>query len=278
MLASDIKNKASEIMYSSKDILFKVFVVMGIISTIANSLSGLLGGMVASIVSMIVLVAFLPFQHGYVVSTLKAVNNRSEEITIEEDGFVGFKRFKELFGTYFVYNFLLFIILFVVILVGLVFVVLITPTMPYVDFASLVVDATNPTALLSLGIDFLLNILYILFPMIVLVCVVIIIYSLTFGLTPFLLERKGLRGTAAMKESMRLMKGYKWLLFKVELSFIGWMILCMFISSLVGMFLPYTLIINLINVVVSVYLYDSKLKVCNAVLFEEIMIEKGNVE
>lgn len=278
MLVSDIKSKASEIMITSKDILFKVFVVIGIVSTIVNSVSGLFGGMASSLLALIVLIVFLPFGHGYVVSALKAVNNRSEEISIEEDSFVGFKRFKELFGTYFIYNFFLFIIIFIVILIGIVLLIMMTRSMPFVDVTSIATDPTNLETLKALGIDFLMGILYLILPITILICTVIILYSLYFNLTPFLLERKGLRGTTAMKESMRLMKGYKWLLFKLELSFIGWMILGGIITSIIGLFLPVPLIVKLIGIVVTVFLYESKLRVCNAVLFEEILIEEGNVD
>lgn len=275
MTVYDIKNKASDIMISSKDILFKVFVIMGVISTLANGVVGMLGGTIATILSLVVLIGFLPFGHGYIVSSLKAVNNRSEEITVEEDGFVGFKRFKDLFGTYFIYNFFMFILLFIFILIIMTMIIISVPEVMDIDLTPFYSTSINPTAMVTVAIEALGTIISLLLPAIIVIGAVIIMYSLWFGLTPYLLEREGLRGTAAMKRSMQLMKGYKWLLFKVQLSFIGWMIVCGIITSIIGMILPITIIVNLIGVVVGVFFYESKLQVCRAIVFEEIMLAQN---
>lgn len=275
MTVYDIKNKASDIMISSKDILFKVFVVMGVVSTIFNSVTNAVGGVITTILSLLVLIVFLPFGHGYIVSALKAVNNRSDEITIEEDGFVGFRRFKELFGTYFIYNFFMFILVFIFILISVVAMMLMIPEVAMTDFNSFYTMTGDPMAIFNVAIDVIGPMMSVLLPAIIIVGIIMIMYTLWFGLTPYLLEREGLRGTAAMKRSMQLMKGYKWLVFKVDISFLGWMIVCGIITTVVEMVLPIAVIVNLIGVVVSVFFYESKLQVCHAIVFEEIMLAQN---
>lgn len=93
---------------------------------------------------------------------------------------------------------------------------------------------------------------------------------------------------AALKESSRLMKGNKWTLFKLELSFLGWMILSAIIAGviamLVEMIIPISFLASLIEsiltVFVSVYLYEMKLNVCVAVFYEELDYEDkyGNMQ
>ena len=53
----------------------------------------------------------LPFGHGNVVTALKTVNEQGDEVTIEQDGVVGLRRFKDLFGTYFIREILLLVIM-----------------------------------------------------------------------------------------------------------------------------------------------------------------------
>ena len=95
-------------------------------------------------------------------------------------------------------------------------------------------------------------------------------------------------GVAALKESSRLMKGNKWTLFKLELSFLGWMILSAIIAGvftmLVEIIIPISFLASLIEsiltVFVSVYLYEMKLNVCVAVFYEELDYEDkyGNMQ
>lgn len=52
---------------------------------------------------IIISIALISVSHGYIVSSLKMVRNQSQILT-NDDAFVGFKRFKELFSTYLLKN------------------------------------------------------------------------------------------------------------------------------------------------------------------------------
>ena len=59
-----------------------------------------------------------------------------------------------------------------------------------------------------------------------------IVKSYSYALTPFILkDEPELKYNAAIEKSMRMMDGYKMKLFLLDLSFIGWMILSVLISS-----------------------------------------------
>jgi uncharacterized membrane protein len=61
-------------------------------------------------------------------------------------------------------------------------------------------------------------------------------------MTNFILkDRPDLRYDAAIRESMRMMKGHKWKLFVLFLSLIGWALLCLLTLGIGFFFLtPYT--------------------------------------
>ncbi len=69
-----------------------------------------------------------------------------------------------------------------------------------------------------------------------------IIKSYAYALTPYLLDDcRNVRAKDALKLSKRMMKGYKWKLFVFELSYLGWRILSLLTSGILGVFLvnPY---------------------------------------
>jgi uncharacterized membrane protein len=53
-----------------------------------------------------------------------------------------------------------------------------------------------------------------------------IIKALSYSMTPFILRDTDLSYNAAIERSMKLMDGHKWRLFVLELSFLGWALLC----------------------------------------------------
>ena len=56
-------------------------------------------------------------------------------------------------------------------------------------------------------------------------CIILIVLILAWALTPYLLlDYPGLRVQDAMKQSKKLMRGNKWRLFLLYLSFLGWLI------------------------------------------------------
>lgn len=279
MRVIDIKEKASEILSSSWNELTKEFLVIAVIGSIASGIGNLLGGTIGSIIGLVITLVFLPFEHGYIVGSLKAVNNRPDELNVEQDAFVGFTRFKELFSTYFVYNFFLMIVLFLAILIAIAAFIMVVPSdllssgVLYQQFSG---GVYNQNAVLNAEMYQLIEVMgavggfILLFVMVILL--IVAIYSLYFALTPYILERYQIRGVKALKESARLMNGYKWFLFKLNLSFIGWMLIGGIITSILNMVLPVSILVNAISAAIGIYLYQTKLQVCKAVLFEEILI------
>lgn len=69
-----------------------------------------------------------------------------------------------------------------------------------------------------------------------------IIASYSYAMTPYILyENPDMTANEAIKASKELMEGNKWRLFCLELSFIGWSILCVFTFGIGYLFLhPYT--------------------------------------
>ena len=64
-----------------------------------------------------------------------------------------------------------------------------------------------------------------------------IIKSFSYAMTPYILvDCPEVQATDALKISMRMMKGHKWELFVLNLSFIGWQILSAFTFGLLGIF------------------------------------------
>ena len=132
------------------------------------------------------------------------------------------------------------------------------------------------------------NVFSILMLVICLIIFISVYFSLRFGLFNYILQKYDMTGMAALKESSRLMKGNKWTLFKLELSFLGWMILSAIIAGvftmLVEIIIPISFLASLIEsiltVFVSVYLYEMKLNVCVAVFYEELDYEDkyGNMQ
>lgn len=62
-----------------------------------------------------------------------------------------------------------------------------------------------------------------------------IVKSLSYAMTPFILrDNKDMEYNAAIEESMRLMEGNKWKLFKLLFSFIGWILLSI-LTMCIGM-------------------------------------------
>lgn len=109
MNVRDIKLKAKSVLVNRNNIV-TVFVFISVITTLANYIGSEIGGVIPFL-SLIVTIIMLPFGHGNVVTALKTVNEQGDEVTIEQDGVVGLRRFKDLFGTYFIREILLLVIM-----------------------------------------------------------------------------------------------------------------------------------------------------------------------
>ena len=280
MNVRDIKLKAKSVLVNRNNIV-TVFVFISVITTLANYIGSEIGGVIPFL-SLIVTIIMLPFGHGNVVTALKTVNEQGDEVTIEQDGVVGLRRFKDLFGTYFIREILLLVIM---MLLGLIIFVIARFTVDSNVFSQLgaiieqaAVYSTNVSAYLNdpTVIEALGTLGVIFFIGIIIIAIVAFIYSLVFALTPFVLEKYNIRGAKAMSKSARLMKGHKRTLFMLYLSYLGWAILVLVLSAVVEMILPIPLILNIIVAALTTYLFGAELNTSLAVFFEEIDLEDKN--
>ena len=280
MNVRDIKLKAKSVLVNRNNIV-TVFVFISVITTLANYIGSEIGGVIPFL-SLIVTIIMLPFGHGNVVTALKTVNEQGDEVTIEQDGVVGLRRFKDLFGTYFIREILLLVIM---MLLGLIIFVIARFTVDSNVFSQLgaiieqaAVYSTNVSAYLNdpTVIEALGTLGVIFFIGIIIIAIVAFIYSLVFALTPFVLEKYNIRCAKAMSESARLMKGHKRTLFMLYLSYLGWAILVLVLSAVVEMILPIPLILNIIVAALTTYLFGAELNTSLAVFFEEIDLEDKN--
>lgn len=286
----DIKRKANELLVNH-DKLFKVLLYIGIIQAIFSAVSTLFDGVVGGIVSLIITILTLTLSHGAIVASLKTVNNMEERIDEKEDALVGLKKIGHLFPTYFLYDFIIGIICFVVGIIGFLIIMSVS-SVSIEQFLQLFTITINGITVSQAQIvntaDAFSNVFSILTLVICLIIFIAVYFSLRFGLFNYILQKYDMTGVAALKESSRLMKGNKWTLFKLELSFLGWMILSAIIAGvftmLVEIIIPISFLASLIEsiltVFVSVYLYEMKLNVCVAVFYEELDYEDkyGNMQ
>ena len=286
----DIKRKANELLVNH-DKLFKVLLYIGIIQAIFSAVSTLFDGVVGGIVSLIITILTLTLSHGAIVASLKTVNNMEESIDEKEDALVGLKKIGHLFPTYFLYDFIIGIICFVVGIIGFLIIMSVS-SVSIEQFLQLFTITINGITVSQAQIvntaDAFSNVFSILTLVICLIIFIAVYFSLRFGLFNYILQKYDMTGMAALKESSRLMKGNKWTLFKLESSFLGWMILSAIIAGvftmLVEIIIPISFLASLIEsiltVFVSVYLYEMKLNVCVAVFYEELDYEDkyGNMQ
>lgn len=274
MRISDIKYKAEEMFLVDKVLVLKVFIVIGLLSTIIRFISNHIPGMLfGSLLSLLLTVVTLTLSQGYVVTSLKVVNNKYNEIDVEKDGLTGFYRFKQLFPTYFIHAFFLFMVVLVLLLLGFVIIggMISEGTIAEIsnavsfNLSSVVETGISNRALQELSSVFGFIVLYAIF-----LFVIIIVYSANFALTFFILEKYQIKGIDAMKESVVLMKGYKKTYCLLYLSFFGWMVLVFAIESFILMIIPFSLLVSVVGVIISNLLYNAKLKISLAVLYEEI--------
>lgn len=277
MRISDIKYKASQVLDLDKTKILKVFIFVGILSAICSYVSNSIPGLFGSLLNLAVLIGTLTLSHGYITTSLKVVNNRYDEVDIQEDGLTGIYRFKELFGTYFIQNFFMMIVILVFVLLG------------FVMFKGMISSSTIEEIRNVIGLDAkaimevtfsnqaireILDAVGAFFLYAIVIAAIIVVFSANFALTFFILEKYKIKGVSAMKESIRLMKGYKKTYCLLFLSYIGWMFLALLIENILFRFFPIPIFTSIIGVVIANVLYSAKLHVSLAVLYEEIDLAK----
>ena len=287
----DIKNKANEVLRQPNQ-LFKVILYVGIIQALFSALSGLFDGILGSIISLILSILTVTLGHGIIVASLKVVNNNRNLVDEKEDSLVGIKRFGQLFPTYFLYRVVVALASIVVGVIGMLLMYTMITDAQFSNLSQLVLMYVNKSTISQDEIvnivASLSNVFSFVFILVIIISILSVYLSLKFGLFNYILQKYNYTGLTALKESSRLMKGNKWTLFKLELSFLGWMILSAIIAGvftmLVEIIIPISFLASLIEsiltVFVSVYLYEMKLNVCVAVFYEELDYEDkyGNMQ
>lgn len=276
MNITKIKNRAEELLQVSKPQVIRICTIMMLIELIPSLFSGSDNAFI-SMIYFIASIVFLAFHHGYVVTSLKVARNNSEALS-DDDSFVGFTRFKDLFPTYFISGLIMFAVVFVVIFI-LIFVFAglfgaLASSMSGVVLNA-ILDQGNPYALIYYLVQIAPSFIFVFLLIVIIIVVVIyMVNAFTFAM-PYLLEQYNMRTGTALKESISFIKGHVLDYIKLELSFIGWMIVVLIIQSILVEFLAFipvigSLIAIAISSLVGIYLYYPKYIVSKAIFFEEI--------
>lgn len=282
MNIKQIKNRADDLLIDCKPQVIRTLMIMVLISAIPS----LFGeeNVFFSFISFVLSILFLAFSHGQVVTALKVVRNNKEMLD-DDDALVGFKRFQELFFTYFLNALILFAVIIVfVIFATMLFLILYGAaftTLSSYSFNISAVDVNSFVDLFSyLGV-FGSSILGFFALFCFIMVIVILVLTLYLFAVPYLLEQYNIKGGAAISESCRFMKGNVWNLFKLQFSFIGWILLFVFLESLLIQFLAFIpvlgpVIASVIVGIAAVYTYTPKYLVSMAIFFEEIAYYRYN--
>ena len=252
MNIKSIKARANELIAYCKPQYIRILAIMTVVGLIPSSISS--SGMTA-VLFLLISVLFIPFKHGYIVSSLKIVRNNFNELS-DEDALVGLKRFKELFFTYFLYEFIVCAVLF-----------LLVPVIVII------------ASVLGLGIQNIWTMLTLTAFMSVAFSVVSMIVGLYGFAFPYLLEKYGYKGMDAIKESVRFIEGHLLDLFKLEFSYLGYMLVVVLVKVLCAQTFVFlgtlgNVIASLASGVVALCVYLPQYYVAKAIFFEEIAYKR----
>ncbi len=266
-----IKARAGQIQNLNRAQYMRILLMLVLLELIPN-LFDIGEDILSRLLYLIISIVFIAVAHGYVISSLKMVRNQSQMLA-DDDAFVGFKRFKELFSTYLLTNIVTIVLGMVAMFILTVFLgIIIGSTAGLPSEAVLLNDYTQIVSYLTnLPVSILAT--FMLFYLLLIV-IVFVISSYMFAV-PYLLERYHMTNLNAIKESFRLMKGHILDFIKLNLSFLGWMVLIILVQSFIGGFLAFlpvlgSLIAAIIAGVISVYTYMPRYQLSRAIFFEEL--------
>ena len=274
-----IKERADQLLVDCKPQLIRTIMIVSLLGLVPNLFSSTEN----TILSLVVRLLFLTVGHGIVVSTLKVVRNNAFALS-DDDVFVGFTRIKDLFSTYFVS--LIVVRLVIYALVFLLFVIFGTILGSYINLQSLLamtssIDiAATQLAQLLMSVPSLIFFLLIIF---MIVFIASILMSAYVFFMPYLKEQYHMSAGQSLKESFSLMSGHVWEFIKLELSFLGWAIIAVFIQVIVTEVLSFmpilgTMIGSIAATIFSVYTYVPKYKLSQAIFFEELAYYRYEVQ
>lgn len=277
MNIKSIKNRANELLIYSKPQFIRVLLIMLVIGLIPSILDGN-NGLIAFL-SFVITILFFPFDHGYIVSSLKIVRNNYVSLK-DEDAWVGFTRFKELFPTYFIMNLIIFAVEFCITLImTFILIMFYGAALSSLPSAITYGDTNALIQLLLASPTFVFGILL----FVIIVFAVNYILSIYLFAVPYLLEQYHMETMQAVKESVQFIRGYAIDLFKLDISYIGWFILVAIIESIFVRFLgsiPFlgVAISTVLSGVVGIYTFLPQYKLSRAIFFEEIAYQRYGVQ
>ena len=236
-----IKNRANDVLLPYRTQFIRVLVIVMVLQAIPSLISG--DNVIVSLLSMILSLLFLPVSHGVVVSSLKMVRNNGMSVN-DDDGLVGFKRFKELFPTYIIVYFFTFLLVFgICLILGVILTMLIGQTVSTTYMVP--VGNTDLSYLVNAILSSPSHVILILI-MFLLVLVVTFVVDAVLMPVPYLLEQYHLTGMNAVKTSVKMMKSHIFDYLKLYLSFLGWMFLAALIEAFVSQLISVTLVVTVI--------------------------------
>ncbi|MDD8049589.1 MAG: DUF975 family protein [Thomasclavelia sp.] len=258
----EIKRKAKEIVNNQRN-LFSAMMIICLVGALISSIPNLFPKPMSGMIAFVLGIITITYSHGNIVCSLKAANGHDDMIVPKEDSMVGFKRFSNLFSTYLIINLILFVIVFVGAFLGVFFLMAFGTGTGTLESGSLSFSTTNPIMVIALV------------AVMALVIFILVYVSLGMALAPYILEKYNIQGMAAIKESNRLMKGHRMELFSILISFIGWAVLLIVITTLFAMvmsiiLIPFivTVLTTIVGYVLYVYLFGMYLNVTIALYYE----------
>lgn len=266
MNISMIKQRAREIARVNKASLARICLIIGIITALPSLLDS--GKGVMFVIRLIISALLIAVEQGNVVAGLKVVTNREQELS-DNDGVYGLVNWIEYLQTYLtkvLVNFviaIIFIVIIVVCSIGSIGGLLTIVTDPY---------SVSPIKGVITGLSALSGIL--VFVAFIAFAFVLWWANLRMFAMTYLHQEYGIKGFAALKESFNLMKGHCSDLLFIDLSFIGWVILCGILSSIIGFAFGDNGITGLLGSILSAalaaYTYQPAYITVHALFYKEI--------
>lgn len=265
-----IKQRAREIAHVNKESLARICLIVGIFSAFPSLLNA--NNFIIRMLHLIAIVLLMAVEQGYVVAGLKAVTDREYDLS-DNDAVYGIVNWIEYIPTYLtkcVVNFVsiaIYILLILVLSLG--------------SFAAIFAsmdDSFGVTPIPSFVSDVSsLNLVLLLIVLIMGAILICWINLRMFAMT-YLHQEYGMKGFSALKESFSLMKGHCWDLFKINLSFIGWIILCAIIELIITGLLGENGVAGLLGAVLSAavaaYTYKPSYITVLALFYKELAYER----
>lgn len=278
----DIRYKANQIERNSGSNFTATLIFIAVLGLIPTFIDN-------SIVSLIAAIILLCVNQGNITSSYKAYYGQSDDIQTYDDGLYGIINFKNLFSTYFIYNFvkgivmLLAAVLFAI-LIGILFSNQVQEVMTFIEC---LIEGfpfnTDHFIESSMFLATLHSLFLIIFPMVIMLGIVYVVYDLIFFPVFLLLNDKVFTGYQALMESKHIMKGHIFQLLTLKLSYFGYSILVgiilVFISLFFGVFSNIQseillMMMAIIDAILSSIIYKRKYFLAMIIFYEEVLKEK----